>query len=130
MTDYEEVVRLREKLAGVERQLAEEKHAHGCTLSARDGLHADYQRVVSLLRDAREPQLQAAPDDWVEFAISAFNEGWAAKESGEFPNLKDAYEWSHVKLQIYGDENDPRPRSSDPSDREGTALNDCEDPNG
>jgi len=46
------------------------------------------------------PHVPQAPDDWEEFVVSAFNEGWAAATSGEFQTLAEAYDESHVKLQF------------------------------
>jgi len=72
----------------------------------REGsVNAFYQRADQAFKLADElaaalPHAPQAPDDWEEFVVSAFNEGWAAATSGEFQTLAEAYDESHVKLQF------------------------------
>jgi hypothetical protein len=50
--------------------------------------------------EAPEGEREPYSEDLTAFVIGAFNEGWAAHESGEFSTLEDAYNESHVKLQL------------------------------
>jgi hypothetical protein len=92
------------RYADEERNNPYERHAH---LKARHIVQMLAERIDALFTappparaEAPEGEREPYSEDLTAFVIGAFNEGWAAHESGEFSTLEDAYNESHVKLQL------------------------------
>jgi hypothetical protein len=61
---------------------------------------ADEIAALRAERDRLKAALEERPADWDEFAVGAFCEGWAARQSGEFQTLPEAWRESHVRLEL------------------------------